>query len=169
MLPGNILQFVRSFSKLPGIGAKTAERLGFSIISKPIEYAQELAQALIELKENSHECSLCGNLDMTDPCMICGNSHREQQTICVVETAVDLYSIEDTRSFKGLYHVLGGVIDPLHGVSPQDLNIYSLANRIQELGVKELIFATSPTTEGDTTALYIKEMLKDKELVFMKT
>ncbi len=166
MLPGNILQFVRSFSKLPGIGAKTAERLGFSIISKPMEYAEELARALIELKQNSHTCQICGNLDMTDPCMICGNSHRDTRMICVVETAVDLYSIEDTRAYKGLYHVLGGVIDPLHGVTPQSLNIDSLARRIGELKVNEIIFATSPTTEGDTTALYIREMLQGKGLEF---
>ncbi len=166
MLPGNILHFVKSFSKLPGIGPKSAEKLGFEIIGRPMEYAQELAEAIVELKRNSHICHICGNMDIIDPCMICSNDIREQDVLCVVEDPVDLYSIEDTRSFKGLYHVLGGVIDPLHGVSPQDLNLASLVKRVGEKQVKEIIFATSPTTEGDTTALYIREMLKNRGIHF---
>lgn len=166
MLPGNILRFVRSFSRLPGIGPKSAEKLGFEIISRPLDYAQELSQAILELKQDSHICRICGNMDTVDPCMICSNDTREQDVICVVEDAVDLYAIEDTRSFKGLYHVLGGVIDPLHGVSPRDLNLESLVNRVSSRTVREIIFATSPTTEGDTTALYIRDLLKDRSIQF---
>jgi recombination protein RecR len=164
MFPKNLGQFIRLFSRLPGIGVKTSERLGFYILSQPKEFADSLSDAIHFLKEKAKLCSLCGNISEDDPCVLCTDTHRDQSVICVVENAMDIYSIEATHIYQGLYHVLGGVISPLDGIMPKDLKIESLLKRIQGSSIKEIIFATSPTTEGDTTALYIKEMLKGKNI-----
>ncbi|OHD56517.1 MAG: recombination protein RecR [Spirochaetes bacterium GWF1_51_8] len=162
MLPGNIERFVRDFSRLPGIGRKTSERLSFYILSQPSEFSKELSEAIVRLKEETRLCSQCGNITDSDPCPICNDSSREMNVICVVETAIDIYYIEETGSFKGLYHVLGGLISPLNGVTPDDLELNSLLKRVTGLGIKEVVVALSSTTEGDATALYIREMLESK-------
>ena len=164
MVSESLKQFIKHFSKLPGIGYKTSERLGFYLISQPEEFSSELAAAIVNLKKNSKTCSNCGNISDTDPCCICSDSFRDKSIICIVENPIDLYYIESTGSFHGYYHVLGGVISPLEGVTPKDLSIDKLLENIKTGLIKEIIFATSPTTEGDTTALYIKEMIADRNI-----
>lgn len=158
MLPENLNEFIHHFSRLPGIGRKTAERLGFYILSQSEDYAEDIAESIRNLKTESRICSRCGNISDSDPCFICRDASREDSTVCVVETAMDIYFIEESGGFKGKYHVLGGLISPLDGMTPDVLNFKQLDERIRSDQVKELIVATSPTTEGDTTALYIKEM-----------
>jgi recombination protein RecR len=164
MIPENLKQFIQQFSKLPGIGYKTSERLGFYIISRPELFSEELSDAILSLKKNSKICSLCGNISDSDPCGICSDPYRDKALLCIVEQPVDIYYIESTDSYKGLYHVLGGLISPLDGISPKNLAIDSLIQKVRSGSIKEIIFATSPTTEGDTTALYIKEFLKESNI-----
>lgn len=161
MLPKNIENFKRSFSRLPGVGLKTSERLAFYILAEPKEYAEHLAKAIIELKENSRICSQCGNISESDPCIICINPTRDKSLICVVETALDIYAIEATGSYKGLYFVLGGLISPLNGITPSDLNFSGLLRQIKTNDVIEVIVAMSATTEGDTTAMYIRSVIDE--------
>jgi len=160
--PKNLENFIKAFSKLPGIGVKTSERLGFYLLTKPLEYTENLSNAIKYLKEKTGTCETCGALSDQEDCPICSNSMRDRSVICVVENPADIYYIESTRTFNGLYHVLGGVISPLNGVTPNDLTIEGLLKRTRDTELKELIFATSPTTEGDTTVLYIKEMLVER-------
>lgn len=160
----NLSNFIQSFSRLPGIGAKTSERLGFYILSQSIDFANHLSESILNLKKNSVICSICGNLYDQDPCYICSDPSRLNDILCVVENPIDIYFMEMTNSFKGVYHVLGGLLSPLNGVTPKDLRINELFNRLNHASIKEILFATSPTTEGDSTALYIKEMLKDKDI-----
>lgn len=164
MLPPNITEFVKTFTRLPGVGAKTAQRLGFYLISQPEELSRSLANSITKLRQNAKVCSLCGNISDSDPCWICRESSRVQDLICVVETPADLYMIEETGSFNGLYLVLGGVISPLDGVTTQDLNFDLLRERVRKNQVKEIVLALSPTTEGDTTALYIKQLFANTEI-----
>lgn len=166
MYPENLSKFIQQFSRLPGVGSKSSERLGFYILSQPEEFARSLAESIIRLKTDSVFCSSCGNLSVTDPCGICTDAARDNFIICVVEHPADIYYIETTNSFHGLYHVLGGVLSPLNGVSPGDLKIEKLVQRVEELSVTEILFATSATTEGDTTALYIKNLLQSTKIRF---
>lgn len=162
MLPKLIQDFVRQFSRLPGIGLKTSERLGFYIISQPEEFALLLSESIKKLKSEMKRCSVCGNIDDQDPCAICSDTGRDRHVLCIVENPVDIYYVESSHSFRGLYHVLGGVLSPLNGVTPKDLTIEQLLTRVKgDRDITELLFATSPTTEGDTTILYIKELLKE--------
>jgi recombination protein RecR len=164
MLPENIERFVREFSRLPGIGRKTSERLSFFLLSQPDEFAGELADSIIRLKSDMRLCSVCGNITDKDPCAICSDTSRDETVICVVETAIDIFYIEETASYKGIYHVLGGVISPLNGVTPDDLALKSLLMRATAGAALEVVVALSSTTEGDATALYIAQMLQDKGL-----
>lgn len=164
MIPENLKQFIQHFSKLPGIGYKTSERLGFYLISQPDVFAESLAESILKLKRESKICSLCGNISDSDPCGICQAPYRDHSILCVVENPIDIYYIESTNSYNGLYHVLGGVINPLEGITQRDLKIDTLLKKASGGSVHEIIFATSPTTEGDTTALYIKEFLKDQNI-----
>ncbi len=164
MISKDLSNFISCFSKLPGIGYKTSERLGWFILSQPYEFAKQLSDSIIILKENSHICSICGNISDSDPCNICNNSSRDRTLLCVVENALDINYIESTNKFYGIYHVLGGVISPLNGVTPEDLKINGLIERVMKMNIKEIIFATSPTTEGDTTILYIKELLTNYDI-----
>jgi recombination protein RecR len=162
MLLKSLEKFKRNFSRLPGIGEKTAEKLGFYILTEKKDFAKTLADSIIELKENSRVCAECGNISDTDPCVFCGDLSRDNGMVCVVESALDVYYIEETDSFNGLYHILGGLISPLNGVMPDDLRLSSLLDRIVKRNISEVIIGTSPTTEGDTTALYIRSMIDEK-------
>ncbi len=152
-------ELTNSFSRLPGIGKKSASRLVNYILKSDALWNKQFAEQIATLKEKIIPCSVCGSWTEKDPCPICTDPLRDKTLICVVEQPQDVNTIESTREFSGLFHVLGGVISPLEGIGPDQLNISSLINRIKDGVVKEVIFATNPTVEGDTTALYIQRLL----------
>ena len=157
--PKSLDRLVEELEKLPGIGAKTAERLAFHILKASTEEAMGLAYAVRDLKKSTRMCSRCCNIDESDPCWICAAADRETSVICVVEQMRDLLAIERSGGYKGLYHVLGGHISPLEGINPQNLTIARLIDRITG-EVKEVILATNPNMEGDLTANHIAGLLK---------
>lgn len=149
------------FSRLPGIGRKTALRLTYHLLKRPPEEVRRLASALVAVAEQVHPCSVCGNLSESDPCAYCTNPQRDRSLICVVEEAADIGAIERTGSYRGLYHVLGGRLSPLEGIGPTELNLASLIPRLQgEVAVREVIVATNPSVEGEATALYLQKLLR---------
>ncbi len=154
-------RLVASLSKLPGIGKKSASRLAYHILDMDTSYARALAKELQTLHEAIKRCSVCGAFTETDPCPICSDISRDARTICVVERPQDVRIIEESREFNGRFHVLGGLIAPLDGVNPGDLSIGQLLSRVRRDGVREVILAMNPTVEGDTTALYLQNQLKD--------
>ena len=155
-----IERLIRELSRFPGVGQKTAARLAFFILRSSGEDARSLADSILAVKEKIRLCSKCFNITDVDPCKLCMNERRTRDLICVVEGPQDIASIEKTGEFRGLYHVLNGVLSPLDGVGPDDLNIESLVKRVVEDGVTEVIVATNPKVEGETTALYISRLLK---------
>ncbi|MBL7078541.1 recombination protein RecR [Candidatus Shapirobacteria bacterium] len=159
-LPQTLVQLIRVLERLPGIGPKTAARLTFYLFQTPPHFVDEFIKGLRDLKEKLGNCSVCHNIDETDPCRICSQAQRDRSLICVVERPLDVVAIEATRSFSGFYHVLGGVINPLIHVGPDDLQISSLLKRCSSKEVKEIILATNPTMEGEATALHIKKGLE---------
>lgn len=148
-------------SRLPGIGPKSAARLSSFLLRADKTYCEDLGEEIASLQDKIHPCSICGSWTEGDPCPICQDGMRDRSVICVVEEAQDVRTIEEGASYKGLYHVLGGAISPLDGVGPGDLSCSSLVHRVKSGGVKEVIIATNPTVEGDTTALYIQKMLEE--------
>ena len=152
---------VGEFSKLPGIGRKTATRLVLHILRQQEQDVENFAEAMTQLKKEVKYCKCCHGISDTEICPICANPLRDHSTICVVENIQDIIAVENTMQFKGVYHVLGGVISPMDGVSPGDLQIESLVKRVTEEDVKEVILALSPTMEGDTTNFYIFRKLAD--------
>src|SRR5262245_4942074 len=154
-----IARAVEAFASLPGIGPKTAQRLTFHLLRQPPETVQGLAEALVRMKESVHFCSVCGNVTDVEPCSICSSPHRDGSTICVVEDPLAVVTLEKTRAYKGLYHVLHGALDPLHGVGVEDLKIEELVRRVAASGISEVILATNPNVEGDTTAGYLERRL----------
>ena len=155
-------RLVTLFSKLPGIGKKSAGRLVYHILDADPSYARTLAAELQNLHEAIKRCSRCGSFTESDPCPICVDPGRDHTVLCVVERAQDVRLIDESREFRGVFHVLGGLIAPLEGVNPGDLSIGQLPERIREEGVREVILALNPTIEGDTTALYVQRFLKEK-------
>lgn len=155
-----IEEAVGAFATLPGIGKKTALRLVLHLIQQEKSSTTEFAEALLRMRENIRECARCHNLSDSELCTICADTRRNDTVVCVVETIRDVMAIEDTGQFRGVYHVLGGVISPIEGVGPQDLHIASLTKRVEEQGVKEVIMAVSPTIEGETTIFYLAKQLK---------
>ena len=155
---GPVARLVDQFHKLPGIGPKTAQRLTYYLVRMPEEQARELADALISVKERIVLCSECFNITELDPCAICANPQRDRTTICVVEEALDIVSLEKTGSYRGLYHVLHGSISPMNGIGPDELKIHPLIGRVED-GVREVILATNPNLEGETTSMYIHRLL----------
>ena len=153
-------QLIEALTKLPGIGRKTASRLAFHILRSNLTEAQELARAILDVKEKIHLCSICFNLTDEDPCRICRDENRNREILCVVEGPNDLIAIENTGTFTGRYHVLHGTISPLEGVGPDDIKIKELMGRLQTKEVEEVILATNPTVEGGATALYLTELIK---------
>ncbi len=153
---------VDNFSKLPGIGKKTALRLVLHLLKQEKDLTQELAKALIDMRMNIKYCKICHNISDDDVCNICNNQVRDQSIICLVEDTRDVLAIENTSQYNGLYHVLGGIISPIEGIGPDDLTIQDLLERISQPNseVKEIILGLSPTMEGDTTAFYITKKVK---------
>lgn len=155
---------VNEFAKLPGIGAKTALRLVLHLLRQENSAVESFGNAMITLKNEVKYCSVCHNISDSEVCSICSNPRRDASVVCVVENIQDVMAIENTRQFQGLYHVLGGVISPMEGVGPSDLQINSLVQRVREGGVDEVILALSPTMEGDTTNFYIFRKLADVDV-----
>ena len=154
-----IEEAVNAFASLPGIGKKTALRLVLHLVQRPVEDSIHFARAIASMRENIRHCTSCGNLSDDDICSICSDNRRDQSLICVVESIRDVMAIEDTRQFRGLYHVLGGIIQPVEGIGPADLNIDTLVERASNPECREIIMAISPTIEGDTTIFYINKLL----------
>jgi recombination protein RecR len=158
--PDPVQELIDEFRRLPGIGQKSAQRLVFHLIRRPEIESQKLAQAILSLKANLALCSQCNNFTSSDPCRICSDSHRDSRLICVVEEPFNILSIEKSRDYRGLYHVLHGALSPINGVGPEDLKIKSLLERLRDGTVEEIILATNPTIEGEATALYLSKLIK---------
>jgi len=158
-LSKSLQQAVEQFSKLPGIGKKSAQRIVFYLLKTPADEVGELAKAIVDVKEKAIYCSTCYNITESDPCTICSNSNRDQSMICVIEEANDVVALEKTGEYKGLYHVLGGSLSPLDGIGPEDLKIKELILRLNDQ-VKEVILANNPNAEGEATALYLTKLIK---------
>lgn len=150
---------VGEFSKLPGIGRKTALRLVLHLLRQPAEEVEKFAHAIAEVRNEIKYCKVCHNISDTDVCQICSDRRRDKQTICVVENIQDVMAIENTQQYNGLYHVLGGIISPMDGIGPNDIEINSLVERVEQDDIKEVIMALSSTMEGDTTNFFISRKL----------
>ncbi len=162
--PESINKLIEYFSSLPGIGPKSAEKLTFFILNAPDNFVNEFSEILRTIKNRIKKCKICGNYSENDVCPICSDPKRDKSLLCVVERPQDIISIEKLNIYNGLYHVLFGVISPLDGIGPDELNLNSLIKRIKEENIKELIIATNPTPDGDTTAIYISKLLKDSNI-----
>jgi recombination protein RecR len=154
-------RLVMLLTKLPGVGKKSAGRMAYHILETSPDYARNLAEELAGLHRAIKHCSVCGAFTETDPCPICADSGRDASTLCVVERPQDVRIIDESREFHGRFHVLGGLIAPLDGIGPEDLNLGRLLSRVRKEEVREVILAMNPTLEGDTTALYLQKLLKD--------
>ena len=152
---------IEELKKIPSIGAKTAQRIAFYIISLPVEEAEKLAEAIVKAKKNTFYCSICNSLTDVDPCHFCSDEDRDDETLCVVEEPYNVSSIERTGIYKGRYHVLLGTLAPLKGRGPEELKIERLIKRVKDGHFKEVIIATNPTVEGEATAIYLAKVLKD--------
>jgi len=162
-LPKAIERLINSFEQLPGIGPKTAARLTFYLLHTPQTFLDNFGEAVGNLKKNTVECSVCHNISETDPCFICVDSNRDKRVICVVEQPLDILSIEKTNQYKGVYHVLHGVINPLQNVSPEEIKIGELISRVRDdKQILEVILATGSGMEGEATAMYIKRRLEEE-------
>jgi recombination protein RecR len=155
----SIERLIEEFQKFPGVGRKTAQRLVFYLLRSPREEIAGLAEAIKAVKEKVGFCSICFNISEKDPCEVCSDPDRDRSVICVVEEASDLWALEKTGEYKGLFHILGGALSPLDGIGPDDLHIKELLSRLRE-GVKEVIIATNPNTEGEATAVYLTNLIK---------
>ena len=151
---------IEELTKFPGIGRKTAQRIAMFILKQPKEEVEKLVKAITDVKEKIKYCSICFNITETDPCPICSNPKRDKSTICVVEEPMDVLAIEKTNEYNGVYHVLGGVINPLEGIGPEDLKIKELISRISTGGINEVIIALNPSVEGETTSMYVANLIK---------
>jgi recombination protein RecR len=161
-IPASVTRLIEEFNRLPGVGPKTASRLTYYLLRMPDEQAKSLAVALQELKEKTTVCQTCYNIAEASPCVICSDPARDHTLICVVEEPLDVLAIERTREYKGLYHVLNGAINPIEGILPEDLKIAELVERVQDAGVREVILATNPNLEGESTAAYVQRQIGGK-------
>lgn len=161
-IPASVTRLIDEFSRLPGIGPKTAARLTYYLLRTSDEHALALSEALRELKANTRFCSVCYNITEADPCEICADEGRDAGLICVVEEPLDVIAIDRAVSYKGRYHVLHGAINPMEGVGPENLRIQELINRVENTPVREVILATNVGLEGDATAMYIHQRLRGK-------
>jgi recombination protein RecR len=155
-----LAKLIEEFSKLPGIGNKTAQRLSFFLLDMSLSDVEQLASAIVSAKKNIKYCSVCYNITDSELCNICSNPKRDKSTICVVEDARDVVAMEKVKEFKGLYHVLHGAISPMEGVGPENIKIRELLTRLGDHDVQELILATNPNIEGEATAMYISRLVK---------
>ena len=158
--PASFENLIDGFASLPGIGRKSAQRLAFYILSLPQEEAESFANAVLEAKRSVHTCPVCQNLTDGDLCPVCASDNRDRSVICVVSEPRDVLSIERSREYRGVYHVLHGALSPMNHIGPDDLRIRELTERVAAGGVEEVIMATNPDTEGDTTAMYISRLLR---------
>lgn len=168
MYPKTITNLIECFKKFPGIGEKTAERLALSCLEMDIETIELFTDSLKNSKEKIKHCKKCGNLSEEDLCSICKDDTRDKKILCVVEESKNIVLFEKIGTFNGNYHVLGGLISPLDGINPEDINISSLIKRIKDEEIKEVILAVKPTVEGETTALYIRKLLEGTDVVISK-
>jgi recombination protein RecR len=161
ILPEPVQNLINAFARLPGIGPKTASRLAFFLLNAPTDLAEDLAQALSELKTGTVDCPICFNITAAgrEECEICASPDRDPGLVCVVEEALDVLALERTAGYQGRYHVLRGVLSPIEGIGPDDLTISQLVGRVRAGGVREIILATNPSMEGDATAMYIQQQL----------
>ncbi len=153
-------KLIEQFERLPGIGYKTAQRLAFFVLDLPKDQAEEFAKAILDAKQTVHTCKVCQNLTDGEICSICSDPMRDKGLICVVTDPKDVVALERTREYKGLYHVLHGVISPLNGIGPDQLRIKELLQRVADEDIREVIMATNPDTEGEATAMYLSRLLK---------
>ena len=161
-LPESFNRLVLGLSEFPGIGKKTAERMAFHLLKSNKSWAGDLAKAIVDVKAQIHECPSCHNISEVIPCSICSDDRRDNLLICVVEDTTDLVAFEKTKHYNGKYHVLGGVLSPLDGIGPEKLQVNTLLDKIS--GTEEIILATNPSAEGETTALYLAKLLKEKDV-----
>jgi len=164
MLPSSIQKLIEQFARLPGIGPKTAQRLAFYLLKKPQTDLEIFAQSLINAKKDLKTCSVCLNLSQQDPCLICSDGSRDQNTVCLVAENHDLESIERTGEYKGVYYILGGVLNPLEGIGPDNLNLNQILNRLKTGKIKEVILGLSPDLEGESTIIYLRQLFKPLNL-----
>ncbi len=158
-------QLINNLSRLPGIGRKSASRIAYHLLKADRSFVDTVAREIAEIKDRIKVCSMCGNYTEEDPCPICTDPRRDHGIVCVLEQSQDVATIEATNEYRGVYHVLMGVLSPLNGVGPENLNIASLLHRVGQGGVREVIIATNPTVEGDTTGLYLVRLLKETGVV----
>ena len=160
-LPGvdSVARLIQEFNKLPGIGPKSAQRLAYYLIRMPSEEADSLAKSIIAVKDKTILCSVCQSITDQDPCIICSDPERNKKYICVVEEPLDVLAIEKTKTYKGLYHVIHGVISPLNAIGPEDLKIMELLDRLKIGGIEEVILAINSTLEGEATTMYIQRLI----------
>jgi recombination protein RecR len=166
--PETIKNLTYCFQKFPGIGEKTAERLALATLETEDEILELFAKSLVDVKKKIKTCEVCGNLTEDDLCLVCSDTSRNKNILCVVEESKNVILIEKIGTYNGLYHVLGGLISPLEGVNPEDINLNSLFKRIKENNIKEVIIAVKPSIEGETTALYIRKMLEGTDVLVSK-
>lgn len=157
--PKSVERLIRELAKLPGVGEKSAQRLAFYLINSSEQDLQDLADSLLSIKDNIHECPNCFSITDQDYCTICSDPNRNKKVICVVENTRDLYALEKTHEYQGLYHVLGGVISPLEGIGPKDIHAKELIERLKDLSIEEVIMATNPSPEGEATAMYLRNLI----------
>jgi recombination protein RecR len=157
-----VAALIEEFSKLPGVGVKTAQRLTFFLLRSPADQSRRLAEAIMRMKESIVYCSRCYNITDIDPCQICSNPAREQETVCIVEEPLDVLALEKTGVYKGLYHVLHGALSPLNGIGRRDLRIDELLRRLEHEPIREVLIATNPGVEGDMTAAFIKRAIREE-------
>jgi recombination protein RecR len=153
---------IAELTRLPGLGRKSAQRIAFHLLRSSEADSKRLAAAIVDLKENVHDCSICGNVTETDPCALCADSRRDSTQLCVVEQAMDVLALERTGEFQGRYHVLKGALSPVDGIGPDQLRLRELLERVRSGGVAEVIVATNPTAQGEATALYIARLLQNE-------
>ncbi len=159
-VPKSVLATIEAFESLPGIGPKTAARLTYYLLHAPDSLAEKIAQSVGDLNKNTKICSVCQNVTEEDPCEICEDSQRDRSIICIVEDPLDVWALEKSGGFSGIYHVLHGVIAPLDNIGPEELRIRQLLPRLKDGKVKEIIMATNPSMEGEATAMYIQRLIK---------
>lgn len=160
IIPRSVQDLIDEFAKLPGIGPKTAQRLTFHLLRRPDKSSEDLGKAAEKLKKDIQFCTVCCNFTDSEVCTVCSDASRDKSIVCVVSEPLDVVALEKSGSFKGLYHVLGGVISPVEGIGPDDLFIAQLLTRLKADEVKEVIIATNPNLEGETTALYIQKLIQ---------
>jgi len=158
--PKSIATLIEHFQKFPSVGPKSAQRMAFYLLRMPMSEVQKFAQSIVDAKQNTHTCEVCFNISSTSPCEICTSTRRDRSIICVVAETKDLIAIEKTNEYKGLYHVLQGLISPMDGIGADDIRIKELLNRLTDEEVKEIILALSPSVEGEATSLYLSKLIR---------